>query len=219
MPLLESFSSPPVSAITDRKIAEVITEYEKLRAKRDAEYEALYALEDKRADAVAADRKALAGALRANRDDPGDAHTRKLDAEILATKRRAEALDVAVGDASDEALAVIERQRAPWSAALEKREREARVEMAKAVDALAEARDVIAETKALQKWLDLIPRSALWPQGGYLTNVPALRGQNGAPLYFGAVVDALRELAEPPEPNPEPESQNRLLTPVPERAA
>ena len=193
------FRTPPPDLIEDRKVAAAVAEYQRLIAVRDDEYRTLRALEDERARAVETDAQAYADALRADKDDPGEEATRRADAQILACRRRAEALAIAVTDAGKELATVVDRQRPSWAAKLETRAAEGRAELVAAVEALPAARDRLGETLALADWLADFPGRTRWPVTRF-GHVPGLPRQSGDPYASDVVIAALRELARPPEP-------------------
>ena len=190
---------PPADIVGDKKVAAALAEYARLIAARDAEYATLRRLEDERMRAVEADQQALADAIRAKKDDPGEEATRKADQAILACRRKAEALAIAVSDAGRDLTATVDRQRDAWGAKLEERTAEGRAELGAAVDSLVAAHAKLGETLALRAWLSTFPDRIRWPVS-YLGHVPALRSRSNEPPAFEAVVAGLRELARPPEP-------------------
>ena len=206
------YRTPPPDLVEDKKVAAALLEYQRLIGKRDEEYGKLRALEDDRARAVEEDTQALADSIRADKDDPGQEATRRADAQILACRRRAEALAIAVTDAGKDLVATVDGRRASWAAKLETRAAERRAELAAAVEALATARDHLAEVLALSDWLRDFPGRTRWPVGRF-GHVPGLARQSGEPYAFDAVVAALRELAAPPSKAP---PEVRPLAAVPE---
>lgn len=203
---------PTADMVDDRKVADALREYARLREERNAAAAAVQDLEASRGSAAEADRQALADALRRGEQDPGDVRTREAEAAIADAQRRADALSVAARDAGRELVATVERQRAALEAKLGRREEAARRAIGDAVDALAAAHDALDEVLSLAGWLREFP-AGKWPRK-YLGRTPGLLQPNGSPHSTADVLAALRRLAERPEPSKQ--AAGRPLAAVPE---
>lgn len=195
---MRTIELPPT--ISDAKVAEAGATYARLSVENAATAAKLAELERRRPEAVEADRAAYAAAIRDGKPDPGTKAVDRLDAELVATRRRSEALAVAVATAQAELVATVEARRGPWGAAIDRQVAKDRDELAKAVEALAAARDKLAESLSLAGWLSRFPNKTAWMPPAALAGVRGLEAPNGDPYPWALVLGALRRYGEPPAP-------------------
>ena len=194
----------PPKTITDAKVAGAAATYARLVGENATVAAHLAELEASRPEAVEADRRAYAAAIRDNKADPGSKAVERLDADIAATRRRSEAVAVAVGVAQDELVATVEAQRKPWGADIDRQVAEDRAAVAAAVEALAKARDRLSDSLSLAGWLARFPHKTVWVPPARLAAVGGLTGLNGDPYPWATVLAALRRYGDPPAPPVEP---------------
>lgn len=192
---------PPVP-ITDAKVADAAAAYARLVDENATVAARLAELENDRPAAVEADRRAYADAIRAGKADPGTKAVERLDADLTATRRRSEALAVAVAAAQEELVSTVEARRAAWGAEIDRRVAKDRAEVSKAVEALGAARDKLSESLSLAGWLSRFPLKTAWMPPSALAHVPGLTSPNGDPHPWPVVLAALRRYGEPPAPRP-----------------
>ena len=189
------------------KVRKVASEFSQLKTQLDAELQRLDDLGQDRQRAEETDRLNYAAAIRAGKEDPGIAAVDNVDQAITATRRKIEALEIAVADSRKEVMAAIERHREAWLADIDNRVDAAATAFRVAVEAMAEAHAEAAEALTLRTWLTSYPRLNWKPGGG---SVRGLVRQNGEPTSWATVVDALRTHADALVPTPradEPEQQ------------
>ncbi len=200
---------PPT--ISNKKVRAAAAEYSRLVGDHQAASSAAHDLEHGRREAVEVDRRAFADALRAGKPDPGQAATEAADREILKTRRREEALAVAVAAARTDLVDAVERHRAEWLSSLEKQRDEARAKMREAVDQLVSSHEELAEAHALVAWLERFPGQFHWNPQRFLASLPSLRTPAGEAVPVVAAFAALRVLGEPP-PKPEQPAEPRRFS-------
>lgn len=180
------------TTIGNAKVAKAADEYGRLRAELDAEHLQLITLEQDRAKAEEADRQAFAAALRSGKADPGAGTLEEVDRTIATTKRKVEALEVAVADSRRALISTIERERRAWSEQLEAEATEAAAAFGAAVEAVAAAHDRLAEATTVNNWLrSWSPTSRLKPSIA-TGRVQALISRNGEAERWSTVLGALR---------------------------
>ncbi len=198
--------------ITHKRIRAAAAEYARLLGEHQASSTAAHGLEQARHEAVEVDRRAYADALRAGKgkDDPGQPATERADAEILKTRRREEALAVAVAAARTDLIDAVDQHRDEWAAALQKQLEGARDKLREAVDQVSAAHADLAEAHAGVSWLEAFPEQSLWRPGRFAAQLPALRTPSGDAVPTAAAIAALRELAEPPAEPAQPAEPRRF---------
>ena len=195
---------PPVDAFDTPKLRRGAAEYGALGARlRDAQA-TVARLDDERRGAVTRDRQALADALRSDKPDPGDQHVRAHDDRLEAARREAEALAVAVADARRELVALIDQHADRERDVAENRVAKTRADLGKLIEDLAAVHDRLAADLGFLGWVttathDGPDRGKYVPRARGVEALPAL---NGDPTPWPVVLDALRAIANPPEPTP-----------------
>lgn len=197
-------------------VAEAADHYRKIHGEHSAAADQLRDLEERRQQAVEADRAAYASAIRAGKADPGQKAVEKLDAEMLATRRRTEALAVAVEDAEAELRAAIGTAKDEWSALLDRQAAESRDHYDSALAALEGAVEQLREVNGIASWLNRFPAERMPYKPGGPSAVRSLVSPNGAGYFVGAVLEAMRSVNEP---HPSPTTPIRRLQPVGGEAA
>ena len=147
---------------------------------------------DARPQAVEADRAALGKALAAGRPDPGTKSLVNHDAAVAAQARQVDGYQVAVAEAADAVVAVLDADRDRLLADLDDHQATAADEMAGALDAWAQARERRTRLREVRRWAAAFPSELRFQQGGAGT-IPSLIGVNHDPLDAGAVLAALRD--------------------------
>lgn len=176
--------------------------YTRLLAQRRESGQRLAELAGEREQALARDREALAKAIAAGKSEPDDRRVREVDEKIAAEQRRGEAIELALDQAEQELVSVVERHRGSWLAESERELERERAHYRQAVEALAQARTRLDERQALIRWLRGFPEqeTSYRPQASPLRT---LAGSSGEPLAWATVVSALA-LDATPEPEREP---------------
>jgi hypothetical protein len=197
---------PPVDAFDTPKLRRAAAEYGALGVRlRDARA-TVARLDDERRGAVARDRQALADALRSGKPDSGDQHVRAHDDRLDAARREAEALAVAVADARRELVALIDQHAERERDAIPGGVAQARADLGKLVEDVAAVHDRLAADLGFVAWATRAAHDGP-DRGKYVPGargVEALPGINGEPTPWPVVLDALRAIANPPEPTPTP---------------
>jgi hypothetical protein len=189
---LTPFQLPPLDAVWD-ELKGPIKEYRDLVSKRHVAQTRLGTLENQRARAIEADRRALAKALRAGGEDPGDKTVEKIDKDLANTRRQIESLEIAIYDAEADLVAIVDEHQAEWLANTDDEIEVVAQEYLVAVDALEAAREKLTASVGLKRFL------YSFPEHGYTSGhwkVFGLIGQNGDPFDWMQVVAALRRDAE-----------------------
>jgi hypothetical protein len=169
-------------------------EYEGLVSERAETRNRLTRLErEGRAAAVSADRRRLAAAIRSGSPDRGDKPVREHEAEVEATRRRLEALELAIASSWDDLVELVEREREKWLRALEKSLAGAEERALAALGAYAAARGELYRQHALRVMLRDFPTR--FRQVG--PDVDALKTYSGERLSWATVLAALEADCEP----------------------
>ena len=180
------------------ELQEAVDEYRKLQAARKAAAGELDKLTNDLGRAVQQDRAAHAAAIREGKPDPGGKAVEKIEKDIIACKRRYEALDVALEDAEIELLDVRDKNNERWLEEIDGSLGQVREEYEGAIDALVEKRLALARSQSLRRWVVNFPA-----QASYRFVVPGVRkivSPNGEPYFFNEIESALRADANPPQP-------------------
>jgi hypothetical protein len=189
---LTPFRLPPIEMAWD-ELKGPIKEYRKLVSDRHLALTRLGKLENDRARAVEADRRALAKALRAGGDDPGDSAVEKIDKDMANTRRQVEALEIAIEEAEQELIGVVDENQAAWIENVEDEIAGVSQDYLAAVDALEAARERLSSSVGLKRFLHTFPEhgytSGHWPVFGLIA-------RSGEPFNWDEVVEALRKDAE-----------------------
>lgn len=201
--MLVPFRLPPESAVPE-ELQKPVKEYRDLIARRHAALTRVGALENQRHRAIEADRVALARALREGGEDPGDKKVKQLDKDLTQTRRMIEALEVAIEEAEQELIGIVDDNRSKW---LESAEVYLEGDVAQYLDAIEQveqARMKLFEGLAIRSFLNGFPESK-----GYVPStggrVPGLLGRNHEPYRWDEVMEALRKDAEVTKPQPSAE--------------
>lgn len=181
-----------------KPLDQIRQEHERLTSALSAEQTRAYELAGQRAQAAELDRQAYADALRRGKDDPGAEQAARLEDEIAAAQRKVDALQRALLDVWQEAVALVEKERKPWLSDLNERREAARKRLIELTDALNANRQETAELNTLAAWL-ANPGTAKAHGSG---RVRALTAPNGEPMQWDELVAALRAEAEIPTPRP-----------------
>jgi len=191
---------PPAELINDKAIRQAADAHERLVAEHAAVRARHYDLVNSRWQAAERDRDAYATAIADGKDDPGQEHTRRHDAQITDAARREEALEVAVARARQTLVEAVERRKGSVLASAAEREEKERAALLAAVEQVAAHRHKLAEARHLKTWVEKVADEghARWRPGlgGHL---PGIQGPSGEPVLFGQVVEALRALCESPQ--------------------
>ena len=180
--------------IDNAKVKKAADEYARLRAELATEHRLLSEHEEQRHQAEEADRQALADARRAGKPDPGQAKLQEAEAAIVDSRRRVEALTLAVADSRRDLVATVEAQRQEWQRQLDAKVAEAAAAFASAVEAVAFTHEALAEATTVSIWLRGFPNSRLKP-ATRTARVEALVSRNGSPESWPVVLAALRDHA------------------------
>lgn len=199
----QPLSLPSLSLLAPNKaVAKAATAWTTLIDRHRDEVARLRGLEGDRPRAVDADRSALAGALRANKADPGDKATQAADATIADCRRRVDALVVACDDARAELIETIEAERNAIQAHAAGTTADARARLLEVLTDLEVARAAVATSLTLGAWLTRFPTVTSKVAPPMLVTVPDLMGANGEPLPWATVLDALRAMGAPARQTP-----------------
>lgn len=181
-------------------VAKAAEHFRKIHREHSKAATLLRELEERRHQAVEDDRALYATAIRKGKADPGQQAVEKLDAEMLATRRRTEALAVAVRDAEADLRAAIAKAKGEWAALLKRQAAEARDHYDFAVAAVEGATERLREVNGIQAWLDRFPAERLFYKPGGPTRLPSLQSRSGEGYLFDTVLEALRTVNAPPPP-------------------
>lgn len=177
-------------------LAALIVEYRKLADAHRTASSALSGLLDSRPAAIEADRTAYAAAIRAGKDDPGEAALAKLNTKISSASRKSEALAVAVGAAAQDLAGAVERRRIELVRDVGRAIAQDHEALADAVARWEAARAGMQAHKALLSWVREFPaRSKYVP--GVTPPIAGLIGRIGDAVSYSEILDALRRDAEP----------------------
>lgn len=200
---LTPFRLPPEAKVWD-ELKKPIAEYQKLVSDRHLAYTRLGKLENDRARAVERDRLALAKALREGGEDPGDKGVEKIDKEMANTRRMVEALEVAIEEAEQELIGVVDDHKSTWLDDVDAELDADAEEYLAAVEQVEAARTKLTESVGLKRFLHTFPEHGYtpghWPVFGLIAT-------HGDPFRWDQVVEALRkdaEIARTPSQKPEP---------------
>ena len=177
-------------------VAKAIAEYERLKARHDVAAAELHGLLQSRPAAIEADRTAYAAALRAGRDDPGEAALSKLNTRVTAASRKSEALALAVESAAKDIADAVDKRRPDLAHDVDEiigRDHEA---LQEAVTSWEAARTTLAAHRALRGWIGSFPARTKWVPGA-TPPIGDLIGRNGEPVSHPELAAALRVDAEP----------------------
>jgi len=203
---LTPFRLPPESKVWDEFKGPVI-EYRKLVSDRHMAQTRLGKLENDRTRAIERDRVALAKALREGKDDPGDTAVEKIDRDLANTRRTIEALEIAIEEAEQELIGVVDDHQLEWLEIVDAEIDDDAGEYLAAVEQVEAARTKLTESVALKRFLNTFPEHGYtpghWPVFGLIA-------RSGDPFMWGEVIEALRkdaEVARKPEEKAEPQEE------------
>ncbi len=177
-------------------VAKAIAEYERLQARHSGASADLHELLQARPAAIEADRTAYAAALRAGRDDPGEAALSKLNTRVTAASRKSEALALAVQSAAKDIADAVDKRRPELAYDVDEiigRDHEA---LQEAVTRWEAARTTLAAHRALRGWIGSFPARTKFVPGA-TPPIGDLIGRNGDPISHSEIAAALRVDAEP----------------------
>ena len=196
-------SSSSLSSLAGRRIRldlpdfEPITktkaEYVKLTTEIVSAQGSLEQLGAKREAARLADTSAFAKALRGGKGDPGTPRTAAADGEIMGEQRRLAALQKALDDVEGELIAAVEQHREQWVGEVDEQLVLLLAAKRKLIAELATARETIVVTSSLRVWLAGFPMKATSVRRGGSPPVAGVLGQNGEPMPFEQIMQALEE--------------------------
>lgn len=190
---------PPRDRIDHREVKAAVAAVDELLAREADARAGVEAAEGALVAARAVDRDALAAAIRAGGEDPGDSVVAGVAADLEAARRLHGATEAAVGSAYVDLVAVMEEHRRAWAGRLNRRVEERRVRLAKAVEALADAQEDYAATMGLRAWAERFPTIKA-PRVAW--RLEGLASPNGDGYSAAAVLVALREAARDPAAEP-----------------
>lgn len=196
---------PDRERIDHREVKAAVQAVDDLLARETDARAAVEAAEGALAAARALDRDALATAIRAGQEDPGDSAVTGASAELEGARRLHGATEAAVAGAWFDLVTVMEEHRRAWAGRLNRRVEERRARLAKAVEALADVQADYSATLSLRAWAAAFPTTKAPVVGARLEG---LRSVNGDDYTFAAVLTAMREAvrepanAEAPAPTP-----------------
>jgi hypothetical protein len=197
---LTPFRLPPGSAVPE-ELQKPVKEYRDLISRRHAELTRIGTLERQRVGAIEKDRIALARALREGGEDPGDKAVEKIDKDLAQTRRRVEALEVAIEEAEQELIQAVDDNRSEWLEDTEAEIDRVAGEYLATVEALEAARTKLTERVTLRTFVTNFPEGK-----GYFAGtggrVAGLIARHGDPYRWDEVVEALRKDAEVTKPQP-----------------
>lgn len=186
---LTPFRLPPESEAPD-ELKKPVQEYRELLGKRHAAYNRIGVMENKRTKAIEADRLALARALREGKDDPGDKSVEKIDKDLKATRRIIESLEIAIEEAEQELIGVVDDNQAAWLEDVDESITADAQEYVAAIEAVETARTKLTESVAMKRFLRSFPEHGYSPGHWH---VFSLISPNGDPFRWDQVIDALRK--------------------------
>jgi hypothetical protein len=207
---------PPV--ISDAKVRAAAEVHSRLVAEEAAARLVVADLEGRRPAAEAADRQAHADAIRHAEPEPAPVEVARLDEELAAGRRRAEAVGLAAADAWTELVAVVEAQRARWSSEIDKAVERDRKRLVEAVEALEAAAASLSVSMATLAWARRFPHKPRMLPSAATSAVAGLVSRSGEPYAWPEVLAALRrfgqqptEPAQPPVPIVTPAGSRRFV--------
>lgn len=189
---LTPFRLPPESKVWD-ELKNPVAEYRKLVSDRHLAYTRLGKLENDRSRAIERDRLALAKALREGTEDPGDKAVEKIDKDMANTRRIIEALEIAIEEAEQELIGVVDDHKSAWLDDVDAELDADADEFLAKIEELEAARTKLTESVALKRFLNVFPEHGYTP--GHWS-VFGLIGQSGDPFRWDQVTEALRKDAE-----------------------
>src|SRR5215211_69389 len=96
------------------ELKEAREEYERLMQERRVTNRRLGALMRERDSAINRDRMALAQAIKEGKAEPGDKNVQQVEKEVAACRRRIEAIEIALDDAEQALIDVVDEYRDDW---------------------------------------------------------------------------------------------------------
>lgn len=187
--------------ITHPAVAEAAAHHATMLAERNAASAALKAAERNRPRAVEQDSAAYADALAKGAKDPGEKATAKADEAIHQAKRRSAALDRATVTASTAVVEAVRQHRDAIAAELQERLTTADRAWTEAIDQLEAAGAERGRSLSALDWIERGDYDRAAPRvGGWVPALMARRmGTSDSPAMFPEVMQALREVTDPPE--------------------
>jgi len=121
-----------------------------------------------------------------------------VDGEIVGAQRRLAALQRALDDVEGELIAAVDQHRAQWLAEVDEQLEQEHAAKRKLIAELATARETIVATSSLRVWLAGFPMKATSIRRGGSPAVAGVLGQNGEPMPFEQIMQALEKDLERP---------------------
>jgi predicted component of type VI protein secretion system len=183
-------------------LAPLFTEYDNLRRQGIGLQRQIEELARAHRAAETEDRTAGAAALRAGRPDPGNRAVKALEEKSTALVRRAGHVSTARGTILRDIERELGANGVEWAAEAEAHARQARLDVAAALDTYRAAWDRLASLEVSARWLRSGGGAKPVP---ILADVPGLKARNGEPYHLSEVFDALAAIdTEPAAPVDEP---------------
>lgn len=148
--------------------------------------------------------EAEAKAIREGEPAPAVDHS-EIEAEIAATQRRLEAVELAFNAAQSDLAEAFEKERPALLKAAGERIEAAAATLLNEIEALSSARSAYFDERRLATWLVDFPRSRKAMPGGDAPVRAILSEFTGEPLEWSRFIGALRAELEPPAAQPKPQ--------------
>ncbi len=180
----------------------LIAEYEKLQDEHHGASATLDEILAARPAAIERDRESYAQAIRAGKDDPGEAALNKLNTKITGANRKVEAIAVATRAVASDIADLVDRRRSELLRDADRAVNEDYQVLREAIAAWESARERLYARKALRSWVAEFPGRTKYVPGA-APGLRALIGPNGSPVTIEELAQALHADAEP-QPVAEP---------------
>jgi hypothetical protein len=203
MPIFETHSGTRLDIALPNtdwpELQKAVEEYRELQKERKVAAHRLDALATEQHKAVERDKQELARWMRDKKGpEPKANAAEKVEKEIVACRRRYDALDIALEEAGIDLIHVVDEHRDEWTAEVAGRITAAMEKFEEALDVVVDARTALAREYALRRWVENFPEQASFRLG--VPSVRSLTSPSGDPYMWDQVVAAIRRDAEPATP-------------------
>ena len=160
------------------ELEKAVEDFNRLKVDLDRTVAKVRELTEARRGAEDKDQRALAAAIREGKDDPGEQHVAKIDADIRNAERRRDALRFAIQEQAAVITATIDEHRSEWQHEVGSRIPKAQDRLSRAVAEVEAARGELRGLHGLSDWLQKPDESYAPKDAAKNTNVVIQGGIN-----------------------------------------